>query len=96
MNKLAELLQEETRQKARASRSGMTRHSRFGTTVTVKAVSLLGPRMGNDADSAQGDQKLVLHKQNAITVNAGKILDDVKRKRAGKLKKAVGRPVFEV
>lgn len=42
MNKLAELLQGETRQKARASRSGMTRHSRFGTTVTVKAVSLAG------------------------------------------------------
>jgi replication fork protection complex subunit Tof1/Swi1 len=31
----------------------------------------------------------VLHKQNAITVNVGKMLDDVKRKRAGKLKKMV-------
>lgn len=32
----------------------------------------------------------MLHKQNAISVNAGKILDDVKRKRAGRMKKVVG------
>ena len=37
----------------------------------------------------QGDQKLVLHKQNAITVDAGKMLDDVKKVRAGKMMKYV-------
>lgn len=41
---------------------------------------------------AQGEQKLVLHKQNAITVNPGKILDEVKRKRAGRMKKVVRGP----
>jgi replication fork protection complex subunit Tof1/Swi1 len=37
----------------------------------------------------QGDQRLVLHKQNAITVDAGKMLDEVKRKRAGRVLKVV-------
>lgn len=43
MNKLAKLLDLETRQKAQKSRSGMTRHSRFGTTVSVQAVGRLLP-----------------------------------------------------
>ena len=40
MNKLAELLDDEGRRKSQKSRSGMTRHSRFGTTLTVRAVCL--------------------------------------------------------
>lgn len=38
MNKLAELLDDEDRRKSQKSRNGMTRHSRFGTTLTVRAV----------------------------------------------------------
>ncbi|EIW66064.1 hypothetical protein TREMEDRAFT_65909 [Tremella mesenterica DSM 1558] len=68
---LSKLLESERRQKALHSKVGMTRHSRFGTTIAVKA----------------GDQKLVLHKQNAITVDAGKILDAGKRKRAERKKR---------
>ncbi|KAL7421130.1 Topoisomerase 1-associated factor 1 [Cryptotrichosporon argae] len=68
---LTKLLDAEMRRKATASRNGMSRHSRFGTTITVKA----------------GDQKVILHKQNAISANAAKVLDEVKRKRAGKHKR---------
>lgn len=38
MDRLAVLLDLETRQKSQKSRQGMTRHSRFGTTVAVLAV----------------------------------------------------------
>ncbi|OCF42971.1 topoisomerase 1-associated factor 1 [Kwoniella heveanensis CBS 569] len=68
---LAKLLDAEKRQKALVSKVGMTRHSRFGTTVAVRA----------------GEQKVILHKQNAISANAGKILDEVKRKRKPKIKR---------
>ncbi|WVF65442.1 hypothetical protein IAT40_000170 [Kwoniella sp. CBS 6097] len=68
---LAKLLDAEKRQKALVSKVGMTRHSRFGTTVAVRA----------------GEQKVILHKQNAISANAGKILDEVKRKRKQKTKR---------
>ncbi|WVR08981.1 hypothetical protein IAU60_006041 [Kwoniella sp. DSM 27419] len=68
---LAKLLDAEKRQKALVSKVGMTRHSRFGTTVSVRA----------------GEQKVILHKQNAIAANAGKILDEVKRKRKHRMRK---------
>ncbi|WRT69168.1 uncharacterized protein IL334_006152 [Kwoniella shivajii] len=71
LENLSKLLDAEKRQKALVSKVGMTRHSRFGTTVAVRA----------------GEQKVILHKQNAISANAGKILDEVKRKRAQKTKK---------
>ncbi|WVW79467.1 hypothetical protein I302_101436 [Kwoniella bestiolae CBS 10118] len=71
LENLSKLLDAEKRQKAMVSKVGMTRHSRFGTTVAVRA----------------GEQKVVLHKQNAIAANAGAILDEVKRKRAQKAKK---------
>ncbi|WWC91099.1 uncharacterized protein L201_006040 [Kwoniella dendrophila CBS 6074] len=71
LENLSKLLDAEKRQKALVSKVGMTRHSRFGTTVAVKA----------------GEQKVILHKQNAIAANAGKILDEVKRKRAQRMKK---------
>ncbi|WWD21366.1 hypothetical protein CI109_105851 [Kwoniella shandongensis] len=66
---LSKLLESERRHKALITRVGMTRHSRFGTTVAVRA----------------GEQKIILHKQNAVTENPGKILDEVKRKRKHKV-----------
>ncbi|KAK8843979.1 hypothetical protein IAR55_006771 [Kwoniella newhampshirensis] len=68
---LSKLLDSEKRHKALVSKVGMTRHSRFGTTVAVRA----------------GEQKIILHKQNAVTETAGKILDEVKRKRKKKVVK---------
>jgi len=38
----------------------------------------------------QGDQRLILHKQNAIHVDPGKILDQNKKKRAVRVKQMVG------
>lgn len=37
----------------------------------------------------QGDQRIVLHKQNAVAANVGDILDATKKKKAGKLKRVV-------
>lgn len=38
MDQLAELLEKERKKKSLASRENSTRHSRFGTTIQVKAV----------------------------------------------------------
>jgi replication fork protection complex subunit Tof1/Swi1 len=76
MENLSKLLDAEKRQKALHARTGVSRHSRFGTTVAFTGAG----------------QKIVLHKQNAITADPGKILDAVKRKRAGRLKKVVCYP----
>ncbi|KAE8543703.1 topoisomerase 1-associated factor 1 [Cryptococcus gattii VGV] len=63
---LAKLLEKEKKQKALNSRVGSTRHSRFGTTITVKTA----------------EQRVVLHRQTAIIENPGKILDMTKKKKA--------------
>ncbi|KIY30807.1 topoisomerase 1-associated factor 1 [Cryptococcus gattii E566] len=63
---LAKLLEKENKQKALNSRVGSTRHSRFGTTITVKTA----------------EQRVVLHRQTAIIENPGKILDMTKKKKA--------------
>ncbi|ODO06093.1 topoisomerase 1-associated factor 1 [Cryptococcus wingfieldii CBS 7118] len=63
LDNLAKLLDGEKKQKAMSSKSGYTRHSRFGTTITVKTA----------------EQRVVLHKQNAVVQDAGKILDAVKK-----------------
>ncbi|ODO09506.1 topoisomerase 1-associated factor 1 [Cryptococcus amylolentus CBS 6273] len=63
LDNLAKLLDGEKKQKAMSSKSGYTRHSRFGTTITVKTT----------------EQRVVLHKQNAVVQDAGKILDAVKK-----------------
>ncbi|AAW44173.2 conserved hypothetical protein [Cryptococcus deneoformans JEC21] len=66
IDSLARLLEKEKKQKALNSRVGSTRHSRFGTTITVKTA----------------EQRVVLHRQTAIIENPGKILDMTKRKKA--------------
>lgn len=52
MDKLTRLLELERRGKAMEQKKGMTRHSRFGTTVAVKAV---GPAMGSVGFEADWD-----------------------------------------
>ncbi|OXG18463.1 topoisomerase 1-associated factor 1, partial [Cryptococcus neoformans Tu259-1] len=66
IDSLAKLLEKEKKQKALNSRVGSTRHSRFGTTITVKTA----------------EQRVVLHRQTAIIENPGKILDMTKKKKA--------------
>lgn len=42
------------------------------------------------ADIIQGGQKVILHSQDAIAQDAAKVLDEHKKKRTGRQKKAVG------
>ncbi|RSH83343.1 Topoisomerase 1-associated factor 1 [Apiotrichum porosum] len=70
MENLVKLLEEENLAKARKGKHN-TRHSRFGTTITVRT----------------GSQKVILHSQSAITASAGKLLDESKRRTATKIKK---------
>ncbi|WOO84917.1 Topoisomerase 1-associated factor 1 [Vanrija pseudolonga] len=69
---LAKLLSNELQAKIRKARAAPSRHSRFGTTITVKA----------------GGQKVILHSQDAIAQDAAKVLDEIKKKRTGRQKKA--------
>ena len=46
MNDLTKLLEKERRTKAAHHKVGMTRHSRFGTTIAVKSVSSLARERG--------------------------------------------------
>lgn len=99
MDQLADLLEKERKTKALSSKNNSTRHSRFGTTIQVKAVSGLSlpsaRNTGLPADGTKGDQKLILHKQNGIHVNPGKILDEGKKKRAKPVKHTVSCTEFE-
>lgn len=68
---LAKMLDEEERERRAQARARSTRHSRFGTTLQLRA----------------GTDRYVLHKQNAITKSAGTVIDGIKKKRAIKTKK---------
>lgn len=70
---LADMLAVEDREKARMRRHNGTRHSRFGTTITVLA----------------NKQRVVLHSQNAINTNPGTVLDENKKQRAQRKKQEV-------
>ncbi|KDN42043.1 hypothetical protein RSAG8_07088, partial [Rhizoctonia solani AG-8 WAC10335] len=65
---LKALLDQEKRQNQMAKRGAPTRHSRFGTTITLKT----------------NKELYVLHRQEAITADPSEIIDGVKKKRAKK------------
>ncbi|WVQ81137.1 hypothetical protein IAT38_003259 [Cryptococcus sp. DSM 104549] len=71
MASLEKLLESERKDKAIRSRHQATRHSRFGTTITVKAA----------------EQRIILHGQNAIGEDPGRILDQVKKKHVAKTRR---------
>ncbi|KAG8738044.1 Topoisomerase 1-associated factor 1 [Ceratobasidium sp. 414] len=66
---LKALLEREKREKRMSKRSTPTRHSRFGTTITLKT----------------DKQHYVLHRQEAITADPSEMIDMVKKKRAKKM-----------
>lgn len=71
--KLGKLLDAEISRKRMESRRGVTRHSRFGTTVVIE----------------QGKDRFVMHKQASVasaTLNPGQLMDQAKRKKAVKIK----------
>ncbi|KAG8711383.1 Topoisomerase 1-associated factor 1, partial [Ceratobasidium sp. 394] len=65
---LKALLEREKREKRMGKRGAPTRHSRFGTTITLKT----------------DKQHYVLHRQEAITADPSQMIDMVKKKRAKK------------
>ncbi|KAL5639939.1 hypothetical protein ACGC1H_006487 [Rhizoctonia solani] len=65
---LKALLDQEKRQRQMAKRGAPTRHSRFGTTITLKT----------------NKELYVLHRQEAITADPSEMIDGVKKKRAKK------------
>ncbi|KAF9001196.1 timeless protein-domain-containing protein [Cyathus striatus] len=89
---LHRLLAQEERFKRDLARKSSTRHSRFGTTISVK----LNPSKkhaqtnedrGNEADTEQvpnSNKSLVLHRQQAINREAGSILDMSKHRKGKK------------
>ncbi|KAF8607094.1 timeless-domain-containing protein [Ceratobasidium sp. AG-I] len=75
---LKALLEREKREKQMGKRGASTRHSRFGTTITLKA----------------NKEHYVLHGQKAITADPSQMIDMVKKKRAKKTVKADEAGVF--
>lgn len=67
------LLALEEKRKRNVQRNAASRHSRFGTTISVKA----------------GEESMVLHSQEAITREARDIVDATKKRKHQKAKKLV-------
>ncbi|EPQ50778.1 timeless-domain-containing protein [Gloeophyllum trabeum ATCC 11539] len=86
---LHRLLEVENRIRRDVARSTSSRHSRFGTTISVK----LNPKRGSagenskQAESVLSSQTFVMHRQQAIGGEAGSIIDLTKKQRAPKTKK---------
>lgn len=85
MDKLNSLLSHEESDKRTAQRTGMSRHSRFGTTISImnvrtaicqSLVSTYGPYR------KQGADRYILHKQKAVASSAAGVIDSLKRRRA--------------
>lgn len=67
-NRLQELLDLEEKNRPVVVRANNSRHSRFGTTVALKA----------------NDRQYILHKQSALSAGAEKTMDQIKKARAVK------------
>lgn len=77
--KLQNLLALEDRNRREVARKASSRHSRFGTTITVKLNNSKGP-----SAEANPSKSLILHKQQALHSETGSILDMKKRQKAKK------------
>ncbi|CCM05491.1 uncharacterized protein FIBRA_07712 [Fibroporia radiculosa] len=93
---LKRLLAVEDHRKRNFSRNATSRHSRFGTTISVKlnpkkaqAAANAGNEGGGNTqtDPQSSSQAFILHRQQALTAESGSMLDLVKRQRAQKSKK---------
>ncbi|CAE6409911.1 unnamed protein product [Rhizoctonia solani] len=82
---LKALLDQEKRQRQMAKRGAPTRHSRFGTTITLKTVRIFFSNVYEQVlIGAQNKELYVLHRQEAITADPSEMIDGVKKKRAKK------------
>ncbi|KAM0754978.1 timeless-domain-containing protein [Meredithblackwellia eburnea MCA 4105] len=69
-NRLKDLLDSETSKRRAEARKGNTRHSRFGTTLSLQS----------------NGRKYVLHKQSALSIGPEKSLDKVKKSKAKRIR----------
>lgn len=89
------MLDLEGKKKKTAVKLSTSRHSRFGTTVALKAVSREAwrsppPLVTNFFSSAsQGKQQYIMHKQSTLHVGAEQTMDKVKRSKAKKIRQDV-------
>ncbi|KAH8102126.1 timeless protein-domain-containing protein [Cristinia sonorae] len=79
---LQRLLAAESQRKQTLSRNTSTRHSRFGTTVVVTINPKKPSNSDPEGDDSPSTQKLLLHRQQAISSDAGMLLDMTSSKRA--------------
>lgn len=75
------------------ARKATSRHSRFGTTISVKLNSHKRPTVATDGSTAESQpvasssRSFVLHRQQAIHADAGSIMDLTKRQTSKKVNK---------
>jgi replication fork protection complex subunit Tof1/Swi1 len=89
---LHRLLAAEERSRRDFARKASSRHSRFGTTIAVKLNPNKKPHPPNDEDRGNeansepstSSQSFVLHRQQAISREAGSIMDMTKRQHSKK------------
>lgn len=86
MENLTKLLGHEESFKRTAHRTGTSRHSRFGTTISVMDVCL-GMHFVGSLDAVliqikQGANRYILHKQKAVSNSVGGVIDSLKRRKA--------------
>ncbi|EJD01845.1 timeless-domain-containing protein [Fomitiporia mediterranea MF3/22] len=89
---LSELLAAENKLKLENSRKASSRHSRFGTTISVirnpnKAQQINGDTTSAPIPSDASTPKVVLHRQQALNQETGNILDMKKRRQYKKTNK---------
>lgn len=87
------MLEAEDKTRREAARRASSRHSRFGTTISVRLNQTKQSASANQSqDSTQvavdpSEQAFILHRQQALGKESGTILDMKKRKLAKKSKK---------
>lgn len=83
-DKLSRLLSIEDERRRNFNRNASTRHSRFGTTISVTLNPKKLPKEPSEAgekEEADGRKSLVFHRQRAIHKDSGNILDMISSKR---------------
>jgi replication fork protection complex subunit Tof1/Swi1 len=84
---LHRLLAEENKLQKNIARQTSSRHSRFGTTISVSLKS--GPSSSaaveETTSSSSNNQRLILHNQQAIKADSGAIVDMVKKAKTRKI-----------
>jgi replication fork protection complex subunit Tof1/Swi1 len=92
-DKLSNLLEAEKKLKVLDNRKSTTRHSRFGTTVSLTTVRLTIVEKDISAcwhlPPSQGSRRFNLHRQAAVAIDASKLIDANKKAKYKKARRDV-------